>query len=312
MNPLVSIIIPTYNRAHLIGETLDSVMAQTYQNWECIIVDDGSEDDTLAVLERYLIADTRFQFHYRPIDRIKGANSCRNYGFELSKGEYIKWFDSDDIMFSDCLEKQIENSHTFDVSVCQVVKYDFENQKILGMTQINSDQLILDYLLGKITFYIISPLWKKEFVKRQKGLFDESISNLDDWDFNLRMLYENPVIKFINEGLIYYRIHNESLSQELGKLNRKEIASELKARDKHIKLLERNNDVINSNALQNFTKNRVKYFLREALVRKDANDLFLCKELFKRQIKLFDFIDLFKSVFAVTTFKIFGKGYKYL
>ncbi|WP_372938266.1 glycosyltransferase family 2 protein, partial [Seonamhaeicola sp.] len=87
--PLVSIIIPTYNRAHLIGETLDSVLAQTYTHWECIVVDDGSSDHTSQVVATYCKNDARFQYHQRPLDRPKGANACRNYGFELSKGEYI-------------------------------------------------------------------------------------------------------------------------------------------------------------------------------------------------------------------------------
>ena len=103
-NPLISIIIPTFNRAHYIQETLDSILNQTYINWECIIIDDGSEDNTQEVLAKYLKKDVRFQFHIRPENRPKGANSCRNYGFELSKGDLIKWFDSDDIMLPNHIE----------------------------------------------------------------------------------------------------------------------------------------------------------------------------------------------------------------
>ena len=96
--PIVSIIIPTYNRAHLISETLDSILTQTYTHWECIVVDDGSDDSTAELLAGYCKKDARFQYHQRPNDRPKGANACRNYGFELCKGEYINWFDSDDLM----------------------------------------------------------------------------------------------------------------------------------------------------------------------------------------------------------------------
>ena len=70
-HPLVSIIILTYNRAHLIGETLDSVLAQTYTHWECIVVDDGSTDATDEVLATYVEKDSRFQYHHRPKDRQK-------------------------------------------------------------------------------------------------------------------------------------------------------------------------------------------------------------------------------------------------
>ena len=75
--PLVSIIIPTFNRAHLLSETLHSVLTQTYTNWECLVVDDGSTDDTEYVVKSYVARDARIQFHIRPKYKIKGANACR-------------------------------------------------------------------------------------------------------------------------------------------------------------------------------------------------------------------------------------------
>ena len=105
---LTSILIPTYNRVHLIIETLDSIKEQTNTNWECIIVDDGSDDGSKDVIGEYIQNDTRFQYYQRPPSRKKGANTCRNMAFEKSKGQYIKWFDSDDIMLPNALEKQVE------------------------------------------------------------------------------------------------------------------------------------------------------------------------------------------------------------
>ena len=78
MNALVSIIIPTFNRAHLLGETLNSVINQTYSNWECIVVDDGSSDYTEQLMEFYIQKDPRIIFVRRPDNRPKGANACRN------------------------------------------------------------------------------------------------------------------------------------------------------------------------------------------------------------------------------------------
>jgi glycosyltransferase involved in cell wall biosynthesis len=104
MIPLISIIIPTFNRAHIIGETLDSIIAQSYTDWECIIVDDGSTDDTEVVIAEYINNDSRFKFYKRPKHREKGPNSCRNFGFEKSKGHLIHWFDSDDLLFNNALE----------------------------------------------------------------------------------------------------------------------------------------------------------------------------------------------------------------
>jgi len=118
--PLVSVIIPTYNRAHLIGETLDSVLAQTYQNWECIIVDDGSSDNTDDVVGEYVNKDARFKYYHRPEEHLPGGNGARNYGFKMSKGDYIQWFDSDDLMVAEKLELKVkamlENDVDFVVS----------------------------------------------------------------------------------------------------------------------------------------------------------------------------------------------------
>jgi glycosyltransferase involved in cell wall biosynthesis len=106
--PLVSIIIPTYNRAHLIGETLDSLVAQTYLNWECIIVDDGSSDNTDEVIGEHVNKDSRFKYYHRPEVHLPGGNGARNYGFKMSKGEYVNWFSSDDLMVAEKLEVKVK------------------------------------------------------------------------------------------------------------------------------------------------------------------------------------------------------------
>jgi glycosyltransferase involved in cell wall biosynthesis len=106
--PLVSIIIPTYNRAHLIGETLDSVVAQTYKNWECIIVDDGSSDNTDQVVGKYVEKDTRFRYYHRPKERKKGGNICRNIGIDKAQGDFISFLDSDDFIVDFALKDKIK------------------------------------------------------------------------------------------------------------------------------------------------------------------------------------------------------------
>ena len=106
LTPLVSIIIPVYNRETLISETLNSIEQQTYTKWECILVDDCSKDNTPAILKSYANKDTRFKYHERPTNRQKGANACRNYGFELCESTYVNWFDSDALMNVDFIKKK--------------------------------------------------------------------------------------------------------------------------------------------------------------------------------------------------------------
>src|SRR5690554_568349 len=118
MKEEVSIIIPFYNRAHLIGETLDSIIAQTYTHWECIVVDDGSTDNTEEVVSAYVDKDSRFQFYHRPDTHKPGGNGARNYGFSLSKGEYINWFDSDDLMDSNKIQIKLKSIINTEYNFC--------------------------------------------------------------------------------------------------------------------------------------------------------------------------------------------------
>ena len=309
---LISIIIPTYNRAHLIGETLDSILVQTYPNWECIVVDDGSTDTTADVMREYIKKDNRFQYHQRPINKIKGPNSCRNYGFEMSNGEYIKWFDSDDVMLPYLLEKQVLSfAKNVEMSVCKLSYFDFERRVPIKENIISSKNLIEDYLIGNVTFYISGPLWKRIFLEKQNQLFDESLTNLDDWDFNLRMLYQKPNITNVNEVLILYRVHGDSLSQEINKLNFKEIKSELEARRKHLKLL-KINKLASPSVLQHYIKGRYKFIFREAMIKKDKNKYYYLKMLVVSQLEMLDFRGFFKTIFGFIVFSFFNKGYKLL
>ena len=306
---LVSIIIPTYNRAHFISETLNSVLDQTYTNWECIVVDDSSTDNTDKLLVAYCEKDARFQYHQRPNDRVKGPSSCRNYGFELSNGEYVNWFDDDDVMRPDALQKRISFfKPNIDAVICKLQHYDFDKNVILNETKIDSNNIINDYLIGVLAYFVSGPIWKREFLLEQKMLFDEYITNLDDWDFNLRMLYTNPNIILVNEALIKYRVHNSSLSQQILQLNFEEIKSEFKARLKHLWLL-RLKKGINSNQYRKFMIGRNKSFLREALIVNNEAKFYLFKTLMISQFLSFDFVGMTKTTIGFMSYGILNKGY---
>ena len=104
--PTVSIIIPTYNRAHLIDRSIQSVLNQTYQDFELIVVDDGSTDNTEDIIRQFQEKDKRIK--YIKHDKNKGGSAARNTGIKNSRGEYIAFQDSDDEWFPEKLEKQIE------------------------------------------------------------------------------------------------------------------------------------------------------------------------------------------------------------
>lgn len=310
-SPLVSIIIPTYNRAHLMGETLDSVIAQTNYNWECIVVDDGSTDYTAKLMEFYCSRDNRIKYFSRPINKQKGPNSCRNFGYKKSTGTYINWLDSDDILLPQALEKKIFAIGRNDV-VISTLHYIDLNKNILNQKhQYRSSNLIEDYLVGKITFYTFTPLWSKPFLEKQSELFDEKITNLDDWDFNLRMLYAKPKMVFLDEALILYRVHTESLSQEIHKMNFEEIKSEVRARKKHV-LINLKNNKVNRTAYYKFILGRNKGFLREAFVTNSNTKYYLFLNLIFVQLISREYKGIANSFLALLGYTFAGKGYRFL
>lgn len=214
---MVSIIIPTYNRAHLIGEALDSIIAQTYTNWECIVVDDGSTDYTNELLELYNEKDQRIKIHPRPKHYSKGANSCRNLGFDLSIGEYIQWFDSDDIMLPSKIELQLESlvGSKSGFSVCNTLNWDVKKgTKKIRYKQLNSSEPFHDYVTGKIGFVTQAPLWKKKFLQKNNYRFDEELEAGQEWELFARVLFENPNYECLEMPLALLRIHNHNISNQ--------------------------------------------------------------------------------------------------
>jgi glycosyltransferase involved in cell wall biosynthesis len=208
---LISIIIPTYNRAHLISETLDSVMAQTYTNWECIVVDDGSIDNTTEVMKGYCAKDPRFEYHQRPKDRTKGANACRNYGFKLCKGDYINWLDSDDLFSNNKLEKQVSEllSSENDIATCAWGFFENPSEFKLKDFSIYRDYPTgLSFLedLGKYSTYlpVHAYLIKRELIK-QAGLWNEDLIVNQDGEYLTRILIGCKQIKYVKHAFVLYR-----------------------------------------------------------------------------------------------------------
>lgn len=309
---LVSIIIPIFNREHLISQTLDSVMDQTYENWECVVVDDGSTDKTVEIVAAYAVKNNRIRYYKRPKSLIKGASTCRNIGFKKSKGALIKFLDSDDILFEQAIEHQTNAFNTkTDVVVSPITFFNFEKNESIKNNTIHKHPLLEKYFIGEIAFYVSGPLWTRNFLNESTFLFDEKISNLDDWDFNLRMIYRSPNILYDNKPILYYRIHSNSLTSEIKKLNIDEIKSEIRARENHLKIL-KNNSEIDYKTLVVYVKNRYKYFMRASLVLKTRHSFYFLAQLVKYQFKLGKFPEMSKSVFGFFFFYMFKKGYRLL
>jgi glycosyltransferase involved in cell wall biosynthesis len=306
-NPLVSIIIPTYNRAHLISETLDSVLTQTYPNWECIIVDDGSTDHTKIVVEEYVNKDTRFQYHQRPNGKAKGANACRNYGFELSEGEYINWFDDDDVMHKDKLLIQIkalkESSYNFSVCQSLVFENSIDNIIALRSSNITSDDVFYDYLRQKIMWMTPSSIWKKSFLKTFEHIFDEELQAAQEWEFHCRVLSRCKDYNIINEPLVFIRQHSESISYNSDTALRE--LNYYKAREKIFYLIKNTNV---SNKARNYLDDYFLNQFREFIITRNYSRAFYCLTEHVLTNEEIRFRYRIKMVAAFFSYTIFKKG----
>ncbi|WP_299334724.1 glycosyltransferase family 2 protein [uncultured Psychroserpens sp.] len=216
MNPQVSIIIPNYNRARLIGETLDSIINQTFTNWECLVVDDGSTDDSKTVVENYSAKDERIKFYNRPKDLPKGANACRNYGLIKSQGQYVNWIDSDDIFHPSKLEKQlqklIQNKSLYTICKSYVFEDNITNLIGLKSDRIDSEDPFNDFISKRIIIPIQGPIFQKQFLIDNQFRFDETLQAGQEWEFFARILHKYPNYDVVDEPLDYIRSHSENIS----------------------------------------------------------------------------------------------------
>lgn len=219
-NPKISIVMPTYNRADLISETLESIIAQTFDSWECIIVDDNSNDNTLEIVTPFLM-DKRFKFTTKPIGYSKGADASRNYGLELSQGEYVYWFDSDDIIhpltFELCINEFLANNIDFCRFKRTVFFNDFD-KKCFENYNIDENVFFIDItdiekiINNELPFNTCSVIWNK------KSLGDEKFSNkllyAEEWEYYTRLVSNGLKGININKVLIYARKHSASQTHE--------------------------------------------------------------------------------------------------
>ncbi|GHC59996.1 glycosyltransferase family 2 protein [Ulvibacter litoralis] len=203
--PLVSIIIPSFNREALIGRTIDSILDQTYSNWECIIVDDGSTDNTKSILKEYCKKDSRIQYFDRPNIKPKGANSCRNFGFEKSKGSYLQWLDSDDLLSSNKLELQINDLLEEDTRTIATCGWNFFEDRIEKLD--NTKQFPVYNSFDNIPKFLDALALSGGFLPNHSYLIHRSIIHLSgNWLENLLINQDGEFFSriFINMNKVVY------------------------------------------------------------------------------------------------------------
>jgi glycosyltransferase involved in cell wall biosynthesis len=207
-NRKVSIIVPCYNYGSFLGECLESVLRQTYFNWECIIVDNGSTDNTKSVAQSYSSKDPRFIYEYIAQ---KGVSFARNHAVKLSKGEYILPLDADDKIESTYIEKAVKA-----INDNPNIKLVYSDAKLFGSAsgKWTLPPFSLKDLLIENSIFCTALYRKSDFITA--GGYDPAmLEGFEDWDFWIRMLKDGSKVYKIPETLFYYRIRSNSRNSVL-------------------------------------------------------------------------------------------------
>jgi glycosyltransferase involved in cell wall biosynthesis len=189
-SPLVCVVTPTKNRLGLLRETMDSVQRQTFDHWEHIIVDDGSNDGTAEEVERRAATDPRVRFLARAGER-SGANVCRNQGVAAASADLIVFLDSDDVLEPGCLARRVaimERNLDADFVTFQSGVFSRSPGDLQG--GFDPDLLgddLLKFLYFEMPWIITSPVWRKASLLRI-GMFDDTLLSWQDVDLHIRAL----------------------------------------------------------------------------------------------------------------------------
>lgn len=217
--PLVSVLIPMYNSALYIADTLDSVLNQTYDYLEVIVVDDGSTDNSLEIVQSYEKNDKRLACYAL---NHQGACAARNFAFEKSKGIYIQYLDADDLLSSDKIEKQVlrlQEDSLLSLVTCTFRQFkgfaiykEWDNLYYVNKNYDRGRDLLTDLWYYFVPSYIPSCYLTHRSLIEKAGKWDERLLKNQDGEFFSRILFTADKIGFVENVCVYWRLVENSIS----------------------------------------------------------------------------------------------------
>jgi glycosyltransferase involved in cell wall biosynthesis len=223
--PDISVIIPCYRHAQYLSACIRSIQDQTHANWEAIVIDDGSPDDTSAVAEAFAASDPRVRLHKKTNG---GLSSARNAGLELARGRYIQFLDADDLIAPKKFETDLALMGRGDMPAIVISDYSrFTDDGRHSVHDMCSPRIPpegdpeMEFAIGwevDISIPIHAVLIDARLLQRPPLRFDESLPNHEDWDFWMRLLARKPSIVFTKKTLAMYRYAPGSMSSHREKM----------------------------------------------------------------------------------------------
>lgn len=205
---IVSVIVPCYNHGMYLAECLESILSQTYTNWECIIIDNGSTDNTKQVSESFAEKDKRFKYIYTSQ---KGVSFARNFGIKNSAGKYILPVDADDKIAPQYIEKAVAV-----LNKNESIKLVYCNAQLFGA--VNRNWILPEFSLKNILIENIifcSAVYRRADFDALKGYNEDMVEGFEDWDFWLDLLKDGGEVYKLPETYFYYRIKADSRNHTL-------------------------------------------------------------------------------------------------
>jgi glycosyltransferase involved in cell wall biosynthesis len=224
VTPLVSILIPAYNAAEWLAETIESAAAQTWPRKEIIVVNDGSTDDTLAIARRFRSAEISVVSQDN-----QGAAAARNTAFSLCQGDYIQWLDADDLLSQDKVTKQMQARERWGTDLtllsCGWGYFMYRPQRAdFRPSPLWADLSPVEWLTRKLAHntHMQTATWLvSRTLTQAAGPWDTRLLGDDDGEYFCRVLRASDGVRFVNEGRVFYRMSGAARLSYIGRSRRK-------------------------------------------------------------------------------------------
>lgn len=242
-NPLVTIIIPAYNYQLFLPDTLTSVLGQKYQNFELIVVDDGSTDKTKDVVAEFVAKDQRIKYFYQSN---AGLSAARNLGIKNATGDYLQFLDADDLLSELKISLQVEQMEkdtNIDISYTTAYYFEDGNEEKLyksialkqddWMPKLNTSGYEVLEVLVKQNIMPVNSVLIRASSLRKIGFFDTAMKSLEDWDFWITGAFKGFYFAFLarHEAFALIRVHKSSMSQNRQKMSGYEVIVRKRIKD---------------------------------------------------------------------------------
>jgi glycosyltransferase involved in cell wall biosynthesis len=235
-SPAISVIVPIYNMEKLMRKCLDSILAQTFQDYECLLIDDGSKDGSPAICDEYAAKDPRFKAFHKPNG---GLSDARNYGIERAQGDYTIFFDPDDWVDVDCLTDMYAKAQETDADMvmCDLYYNDPYRQSYCKQepTSLDHNDVLKDLIVGKVYGFTVTKLLRRTLYQQYDLQYPVGMYGCEDQYAICKLLKNNIKIAYLPNAYYHY-MHFGNATQSR-RYDESTYKHDLKIRDLFVELL---------------------------------------------------------------------------